>query len=88
MQTAKILAFLSFLIAPAIVRAAECDNKPGYYVNGSGECVQCYSAGYYCPGDGTRQTCPPISGHEDIKWSAEYPDFTTAQSVTFYSETH
>ena len=87
MQTAKLLAFLSFLIAPAIAHAAECDNKPGYYVNGSGACVECANAGYYCPGDGTRAACPPISGREDMKWPAEYPNFTQAQPVIFYGET-
>ena len=87
MQRRELLAFLSFLIAPAIAHAAECDNKPGYYVNGSGECVECTNAAYYCPGDGTRVACPPLSGNHVPLWSAEHPDFTQTQSVTFYSST-
>ena len=53
MQTAKLLAFLSLLIAPAIARAATCD--AGSYLVGA-ECTKCNNP-YYCPGDDQQYIC-------------------------------
>ena len=82
----SVLLAVGCFVVPFVAHAATCDDKPGYYVNGSGECVECYNSGYYCPGDGTRQTCPSFSGREVPLWLAEYPD-ATQELLEFYTET-
>ena len=79
MQTAKLLAFLSFLIAPAIVHAAECDNKPGYYVNDAGECVTHCNPGYYVPTPGAQCTrvTQPGNHYVDTAHDVKYGETST-----------
>ena len=66
MHTAKLLAFLLFMVAPFTARAATC--PAGQYLDTDGAtCLNCsIDYGFYCPGDDTRHPCPI----DETDWAA------------------
>ena len=82
MHTAKLLAFLLFLIAPFAARAATC--PAGSWLNTTG-CEQCINP-YYCPGDDNRYKCSPLISYDpDVPIYYSYPGATECKPCKIHT---